>query len=116
MTPWKDKWALVTGASAGIGRELARQLAAGGANLVLTARRVDRLSALAQELAQHRVQVETFAADLLDPAAPDDIFQFTQAKHLDIEVLVNNAGFGYYGEFFRGDRRRLLEMLQVNIS
>jgi short-subunit dehydrogenase len=117
MDLWRGKWALVTGASAGIGRELARQLAASGANLVLTARRGDRLAELALELtARHKTQVETFPADLTRLETPREIFRFTQQKNLPIEVLVNNAGFGKYGEFFRVDAQRLLEMIQVNVS
>ncbi len=70
-TRWQKKWALVTGASAGIGLELAKQLAAGGANLVLTARRSDRLQKLAADLSsKHGVQVEIFSADLTRPEAP----------------------------------------------
>jgi short-subunit dehydrogenase len=116
-SPWRGKWALVTGASAGIGREMARQLAAGGANLVLTARRGERLAQLALELiASHGIHVETFPADLTRPDIPREIFRFTQQKQLPIEVLVNNAGFGKYGEFFRADSTRLLEMLQVNVA
>jgi len=117
MDVWRGKWALVTGASAGIGRALAQQLAAGGASLVLTARRAEALDQLAQELkTKHRIEVETFPADLTRPEAPQEIFRFTQQKQLPIEVLVNNAGFGKYGEFFRVDARRLLEMLQVNVA
>ncbi len=117
MKPWKNKWALVTGASSGIGREIARQLAADGAHLVLTARRKDRLDSLASELtANHSIQTEIFAADLADSAAPEHIFHFTESLRLPIEVLVNNAGFGNYGEFFRAERKRLLEMLQVNVT
>jgi short-subunit dehydrogenase len=117
MEVWHGKWALVTGASAGIGRELARQLAAGGAHLVLTARRSDRLAQLALELiANYKIQVETFPADLVRPETPRELFHFTQQKQLPIEILVNNAGFGKYGEFVRADSRRLLEMIQVNVT
>lgn len=117
MDAWRGKWALVTGASAGIGRALAQQLAAAGANLVLTARRADALAELAKELkAAHNVEIEIFPADLIRPETPQDIFRFTQEKRLPIEVLVNNAGFGRYGEFFRVDGPRLLEMLQVNVA
>ena len=77
MAIWQGKWALVTGASAGIGWELAAQLAAGGANLVLTARRTERLTQLADELrASHKIQTEVFPADLAQPQAPDEIFAF----------------------------------------
>ena len=117
MAPWKGKWALVTGASAGIGWHIAEQLAAGGANLVLTARRTERMEELAAEVGRaHHVKVEIFAADLADPHAPEEIFHFTQQKRLPIEVLVNNAGFGAYGEFYKQDLSRLLEMVQVNVT
>ena len=117
MDAWRGKWALVTGASAGIGCELARQLAAGGANLVLTARRGERLAKLAVELAaQYKIHVESFPADLARAETPREIFRFTQQKQLPIEVLVNNAGFGKYGEFFRVDSQRLMEMVQVNVA
>jgi len=100
MEQWRGKWALVTGASAGIGAELARQLAARGANLVLTARRTDRLSKLAKELTErHQIRTEIVAADLAKPQAPGELFRFTQEKGVPIEVLINNAGFGAYGEF-----------------
>ena len=117
ISQWKGKWALVTGASAGIGKALAHELALGGANLVLTARRKDRLEALAQELgAKHKIQTEILAADLAKAAAPAEIFQFTHNRGLEISLLVNNAGFGQYGEFPAIETERLLEMVQVNCS
>lgn len=113
--PWAGKWALVTGASAGIGVALARELAAGGANLLLTARRKERLQQLAQELsATHQIRTEVFAADLAQPDAPQQIFAFTLAKQIEIDLLVNNAGFGSYGEFATAETQRLLDMVQVN--
>jgi len=115
--PWAGKWALVTGASAGIGWALAEQLAAGGANLVLTARRTDRLTQLAAELFSKRgVQVETFAADLAQPGASREIFAFTTGKGIDVEFLINNAGFGVFGYLHENDEARLLEMVQVNCA
>jgi short-subunit dehydrogenase len=114
---WKGKWALVTGASAGIGKALAEELAAGGANLVLTARREDRLRVLAQEFsAKYRIQSEIFVADLAQPAAPEAIFQFAQEKGIVIDLLVNNAGFGQYGEFHATETGRLMQMVQVNCT
>ena len=100
ISEWKGKWALVTGASAGIGKALAEELASGGANLVLTARRRERLESLAQELrAKYKVQAEIIVGDLTLVRAPEEIFQFTQARGLALSLLVNNAGFGQYGEF-----------------
>jgi uncharacterized protein len=117
MDRWRGKWALVTGASAGIGWELARQLAEGGANLVLTARRRDRLDKLASELAaKNGIRAETIAADLGRPEAPGEIYAFTAAKGIEIELLVNNAGFGAYGPFYQANLSRQLEMVQVNCS
>jgi uncharacterized protein len=114
---WRGRWALVTGASAGIGVALARELAAAGANLVLTARRRDRLEQLAQELQKaNRIQTEVFPADLAQPDASDSIRAFTDQKKLAIEILINNAGFGQYGEVTKVDVHRLLDMVQVNCT
>jgi uncharacterized protein len=114
---WAGKWALVTGASAGIGTELARQLAAAGANLVLTARRVDRLKTLAEEFTgKFRVRVEVCSADLTQPSAPREIFRFTESRGLEIELLVNNAGFGAFGFVHKIPAERITEMVQVNCT
>ncbi|MGC2332821.1 MAG: SDR family oxidoreductase [Candidatus Acidiferrales bacterium] len=114
---WAGKWVLVTGASAGIGWALAEQLAAGGANLVLTARRTARLAKLAGELfSKHGVQVEAFAADLVQRGAAREIYAFTTGKGIEIELLINNAGFGAFGHNHEIEESRLLEMIQVNCS
>ena len=112
---WSGKWALITGASSGIGAALAEELAAGNANLVLTARRKDRLEELSRKLsATYKVQTEVLAADLADPKAPEEIFAFTREKGIEIDLLINNAGFGLYGELPSADQQRLLDMVQVN--
>jgi len=107
------EWALITGASAGIGVEFARTLAREGLSCVLTARREDRLRALAAELEQqYHVATRVVAADLTDPAGADRLLD--AIKDLPIDVFINNAGFGYAGRFDKQDTQRLREMVEVN--
>lgn len=92
--------ALVTGASAGIGESYARLFASHGFNVILTARRKERLEALADELhGKYGVKTEVFTCDLADPNAPQQIFDHTEAEGLHVDVLVNNAGYGVPGYF-----------------
>ncbi|MBM4260956.1 MAG: SDR family oxidoreductase [Deltaproteobacteria bacterium] len=106
-------WALVTGASAGIGAEFARQLAARGLHLVLLARRKDKLEELALELRQkHRIEVRVLAADLARADFADEVGAALAAQ--EIGLLVNNAGFGITGEFLRHDLERESDLLAVN--
>lgn len=115
ISEWKGKWALVTGASAGIGVALAEELAAGGTHLLLTARRLDRLREVASSLSQkHGIQTQVFAADLAQRGAPRQIYDFTREKNLRIDLLINNAGFGQYGEVSEVETQRLLDMVEVN--
>jgi short-subunit dehydrogenase len=117
QTDWRGKWALVTGASAGIGVELATQLAAGGTHLLLTARRRDRLEVFSQKLkTAHGIQTEIFVADLAQPDSAEKLFAFTKQKGLVIDLLINNAGFGQYGELTQVATQRLLDMVQVNCT
>jgi len=114
---WRGKYALVTGASSGIGWALAEELAAGGANLVLTARRRQRLAELRKKLrAAHNVRVEILTAGLGQPDGPDAIFAFTEQHGISIDLLVNNAGLGSYGEFSASTRERELGIVQVNCA
>ncbi len=106
-------WALITGASAGIGAEFARRLAGLGLNLVLVARRRDRLESLARQLeAEHKIQVLCVVADLSQPDFLTAIVHATQS--IDIGLLVNNAGFGVAGNFLAHDLERELALLDVN--
>ena len=117
LKTWAGKWALITGASAGIGLSLARELAAGGAHLVLTARRTERLETIAGELAaRHKIKTEIITADLTRAAAPAEIFAFTSGKGIEIELLVNNAGFGAFGLSHEIPLARQIEMIQVNCA
>jgi short-subunit dehydrogenase len=107
------EWALVTGASAGIGTAFARGLANQGINLVLVARRVDRLKALAEELgARHGVRSRIVGQDLGRDGAAERVAE--QVADLEIGVLVNNAGFSAVGRFDRLPREKVLEMIRVN--
>lgn len=113
----QGKWALVTGASAGIGLALAEQLAASGANLVLTARRSVRLETLADKLrGEHGIEVRTITADLAEPSAPQQLLAATEESGLAIDLLINNAGFGYSGEFVNGDAAWQRQMVDVNCA
>jgi hypothetical protein len=108
--------ALVTGASGGIGLELARLFARDGHDLILVARGQDRLAAIAQELEEeHGVQAGVLAADLADPATPAAIHGELEREGVAIDALVNNAGFGLCGGFAELDERAQMEMLQVNV-
>jgi uncharacterized protein len=114
---WKDKTVLITGASYGIGEAFAEELAAAGANLVLTARSVDRLEHLAQKLAsQHSVKVSIVAADLSNSDGPEKVFQATEGAGTKVDLLINNAGFGQVGDFADADLNRQLEMIRVNVD
>lgn len=112
--PNSSGYALITGASAGIGAAFAREFAARGIPLFLTARREDRLLVLADELrTQHGVAVEYFACDLADPAAPQQLFDETQRRGLIVEWLVNNAGYGVVGYFLAQPWQVQADFIQV---
>jgi len=104
--------ALITGASAGLGAEFARQLARRGTRLVLVARREDRLQTLADEVGNARV----IAADLSAHHAADRLVADLDAAGDEVELLINNAGFGQIGRFASLDAKRQREMIDLNIG
>ncbi len=106
-------WAVITGASAGLGEQFALQLAAQGMNLFLTARRGERLEALAQTIRRSSgVEVRFLALDLAAPGAPEALDRAT--ADLEVGLVVNNAGFGGMGRFLDQDLGRLEEMIRLN--
>jgi short-subunit dehydrogenase len=115
MTSPTRPLALVTGASSGIGADLARELARDGHDLVLTARTVAPMANLAAEFAAHGAGTVVIAADLSQPEGAAALVSEIEARGLTVDVLVNNAGFGAVGRFDEADPRRIGEMLQVNV-
>src|SRR5690348_4751407 len=112
-----NQWALITGASQGIGYEFAKVFAAEGYRLVLVSRDEPRLNQIATELrAQHRVEVKVIAADLSHIEAPQQVFDAVQREKIFISVLVNNAGFGVHGRMLDIDLQKHLDLLQVNVT
>lgn len=109
--------ALITGASGGIGLELARLCAKGGHDLILVARNGPKLEELGKYLTgMYGVRTEVVVADLSSPAAPRAIMDEVTARGMGVDVLINNAGFGDWGLFGRGDLSSQLAMIQVNIT
>jgi len=108
-------WALVTGASAGIGVEFARAFAKDGISLVLAARRGERLATLADELTkEHGIEVRGIACDLATPEGVKECLAATEG--IDLAILVNNAGVGYQGRFERQTPERLAALVQLNCA
>lgn len=111
------KAVLITGASAGIGEEFARQLATQGHNLVLAARRLDRLETLASELRQrHNLEVVCIASDLALAGASEKLVADMATHNVELTGLINNAGFGDRGDFSDLPLQRQLDMIQVNVT
>ena len=108
--------ALITGASSGIGKEFAHIHAERGGDLVIVARREDKLNALKAELeAQHGVRVMVIAKDLSEPNAASEIYDAVQQAGIAVDVLINNAGFGGRGKFYEREWENDLAMLNLNI-
>jgi short-subunit dehydrogenase len=108
---------LITGASSGIGLELAKCFAADGCRLILPARNTAALEALAVELRRaHKIEAHVLAADLSRPETPARVYKELQGRGIAVDVLVNNAGFGAQGVFTGLPLQRQLEMIQVNVT
>lgn len=114
---YENQTALITGASSGIGAEFANQLASQGANLVLVARRLDRLNAIAAELrAKYDRTVTVLDFDLTSSQAIEKLIFELRKRNLDIDILVNNAGFGSSGMFIEDDLQTDLKQIDLNIK
>lgn len=113
----KGKWALVTGASSGIGEQFARQLAKQGSHLVLVARSESKLESLASELRKtHGIKAEVISMDLSKEGAPSELYRQCKFLKVDIELLVNNAGFATHGLFEELSGERQHEEVMLNVA
>ena len=116
MESFQDKTALVTGASSGIGLALAQELAKRGAHLILSARSGDKLDALAQEIRASGREAAVFTADLSEPGSAKKLYDEINAAGLQVDLLVNNAGYGRWGDFLSFDSDDYQRMIHLNIS
>lgn len=107
---------LITGASGGIGYELAKLFARDHHNLILVARSGDKLTQVATELQPHGITVKTLAVDLTTPQAPKFFFDQLQREGISVDILINNAGFGALGEFAQMPEDQILGQIQLNIT
>jgi short-subunit dehydrogenase len=116
MSP-ENKWAIITGASSGIGKALTLEFAAGGFNVLLTGRHEEALRGVAEECAsKYRVQTDVVVADLSRPESVDALIRAVLAKPREYGVLVNNAGFGIHGEFASTDIDENLRLVDVQLT
>lgn len=117
MTDIIGKWALITGASSGLGVEFARILAEKGCNLVLVARRKELLQEVERQIHDHyENQIEVIPADLSLPDAAQKIFDHLQSKNIHIDILINNAGFGLLGRMENHELSKLQNMVDLNVK
>jgi short-subunit dehydrogenase len=113
----EQHFALVTGGTSGIGYELVKLLAQDGYSLVIVARNENDLLHVADEIKQqHAVEVVTISKDLFDPENAFDLYNEVRARGIEIDILINNAGQGQYGEFVDTDIRKELAIVNLNIS
>ncbi|OUL62012.1 SDR family oxidoreductase [Flavobacterium sp. AJR] len=117
MKTLKNKTALITGASSGIGEAFAYELAKQGANLIITARSEDKLQILAHKISkEHNVQVTVFTGDLLQKDTPQKLYNQIKQARLSVDLLVNNAGFGKWVNFLDESMEDYDEMIEININ
>src|SRR5436305_622914 len=111
-----NRYALITGASSGIGYELAKLFAQDGYNLILVARTKEDLGKAATEFSQYGIDVVTIAKDLFERNAAFEVYDEVKSKGLAVDVLVNDAGQGQFGLFVDSDINRLLDLIQLNVA
>jgi uncharacterized protein len=117
MTNQTNRYALITGATTGIGYELAKLFAGDGYQLIIVARTEEDLQQRTREFSeQYGIQVVPIAKDLFEPEAPFELYEEVKSKGLLVDVLVNDAGQGQYGLFVESDIRRQLDIIQLNVS
>ncbi|MFT3991395.1 MAG: SDR family oxidoreductase [Luteolibacter sp.] len=116
MSFYRNKTILITGASSGIGEALAHELANEGANLILTARRTDKLSALAEHLIpRHGINAYVIPEDLTSPEGPARLYEKIKVLNLRVDILINNAGLGSWHDFASSDPSVIDQIIGVNI-
>lgn len=116
LDSYNDRWALITGASSGIGAEFATQVAARGMHLILAARRFDRMNDLANELnTRHGTNCHIVTIDLAEPDAAQKLFDEVRRLGVEVELLVNNAGVGMVGDIETTSPAAVTRMLRLNI-
>src|SRR5690349_935708 len=116
MPETTKRYALSTGATSGIGYELAKLFGQDGYNLIIVARSADDLEAAANEFSQYGMDVVAISKDLFEPNAAFELYDDVKSRNLTVDVLVNDAGQGQFGLFVEADIRRLLDIIQLNIS
>jgi short-subunit dehydrogenase len=117
MAETNNRYAVITGATEGIGYELAKLFAGDGYNLIIVARSEEELLQRSQEFSkQYGVQVIPINKDLIQPDAPFELYDEIKSRNVTVDVLVNNAGQGQYGLFVEQDIRRLTDIIQLNVT